>query len=364
MVGTAKNGKIELWRFLFCIIIMMFHIGDSILGLDYRFVGDVSLFSKGYFAVEFFFVVSGFLMASSAYKARDNKKSIGKDTFSFMQRKVMAVLPYHLLVFFVTFVGVCILNEYGIVGSIKRLFESLPNLFLVSRSGLATKDILGVEWYIADMLIVMLILYPICRKYYDAFTKIVAPVSAIMIIGYLIKTTGSLSGSTAWSVIVSKTFLRAFAEISAGAFTFELCRNLQKLNFTKPDKAVLSVLEFISYVAVVGFITLGNISNEFGGHIMIFVCVAVCLSFSNITYGNKLFNNKFVYFLGSLSLPLYLCQGLARRIARSNIIDMGDWERIVLFLVITFAMTFILMPVEKLLRKAITKKMDSLGIMR
>ena len=100
--NSGKNGKIELWRFLFCIIIMTFHIGDDILGLDYRIAGDISLFSKGQFAVEFFFVLSGFLMASSAFKNRNNGIGTGRDTFNFMQRKLMAVLPYHLMIFFIT----------------------------------------------------------------------------------------------------------------------------------------------------------------------------------------------------------------------------------------------------------------------
>lgn len=359
-----KNGKIELMRFLFCIVIMIFHIGDDILGLDYRIVGDISLFSKGYFAVEFFFVVSGFLMASSALRSRSNGVALGKDTFNFMQRKVMAVLPYHLLVFFITLTGICVINDLGVVGFFSRLFQALPNLFFVSRSGLATKDILGVEWYIADMLIAMLILYPVCRKYYDAFTKIIAPISAIMIVGYLIKTTGSLNGSTAWSILVAKTFLRAFSEICAGAFAFELCRNINKLNFTKLDKALLSLLEIVSYCAILGYITLGNISHKYGGHVLIFVCIAVCLSFSKVTFNGKIFNNKFVYFLGSLSLPLYLCQSLARRIAKSDLLEMTELNRILLFFAISFAMTFVLMPVEKWLRKAITGKMKSLGIIK
>ncbi len=360
--NSGKNGKIELWRFLFCIIIMTFHIGDDILGLDYRIAGDISLFSKGQFAVEFFFVLSGFLMASSAFKNRNNGISTGRDAFNFMRKKLMAVLPYHLLVFFITFAAICILGGLSIVESASRLFQALPNFFLISRSGLAVKDVLGVEWYIADMLIAMLILYPICRRYYDVFTKIAAPVGAIMIIGYLIKTTGSLAGSTAWSVLVAKTFLRAFSEICAGAFTFELCRNIKKLNFSKVDKIFLSLLEVASYVVILAFMIFGNISQKYAGHTLIFVCIAICLSFSGLTFGDKFLNNKFIYFLGSLSLPLYLCQSLARRIAKSNLLDISDLGRILVFFVISFAMTFTLMPLEKKLRKAINDKMKGLGI--
>ncbi|MBE6795354.1 MAG: acyltransferase [Ruminococcaceae bacterium] len=357
-----KNGKIEFLRFAFCIVIMMFHIGDDILGLDYRIAGDISFFSKGYFAVEFFFVVSGYLMASSAYKCQQNKLGLGRETFGFMKRKVMAVLPYHLLFYVVTFLTVAVLSEFSVSEAAVRLFKSLPNLLLISRSGLPTKDVMGVEWYIADMLIAMLILYPVCRKYYDRFTKVLAPVAAVMIIGYLIKTTGSLSGSTAWSVIVSKTFLRAFSEICAGAFVFELTRNIRKLRFSKVDKLFLSVLELCSYLLVIAFIVMANIPKRFAGHVLIFVCIGVCLSFSGVTYGSKLFNNKLFYFLGSLSLPLYLAQSFARRIASKALGEMDDWNKIAVFFALCFVAVAILYPVEKLLRKAIVRKMDKLGI--
>lgn len=362
IVKSARNGKIEFLRFAFCIVIMLFHIGDTVLGLSYRLAGNISLFSKGYFGVEFFFVVSGYLMAASAFKNQSNVISLGSDTFNFMQRKVMAILPYHLIVFAITFVGVCILEQYSFMDITKRFLSAIPNLLLISRSGLANTDILGVEWYISDMLIAMLVLYPLCRRYYDKFTKIVAPVLAVMIVGYLIKTTGTLSGSTAWSGLVAKTFLRAVSELCAGVFVFELCRNIKKLNFTKTDRAILTVVELCSYIAVGLFMLMANIQGKFGGQFLIFTCVGVCLSFSGVTYGDSLFNNSFVYFLGSLSLPLYLCHSLTRRIAANCLGDMRSFYKIIVFFVLSFAMAFVLIPVEKGFRKIINKKMNRLGI--
>lgn len=281
MSKTVRNVKIEFLRFAFAVIIMLFHMYESLLPIDHKVWGKFTFFANGWFGVEFFFVVSGFLMASTAFKKKNDDAPIGKATFSFMWKKLMAVLPYHLIVFSVSFITICIMNVDDFDSFINLFIKGIPNVFLIQRSGLVNKDILGVEWYISEMLFAMLILYPVCRKYYDRFTKTIAPVLALLILGCLIKTTGSLGDSKDWSVLVSKTLLRAVAEICAGAFTFEVCRNIKRLNFTKLDKTFLSCLEVFSYAIIILFIVY-DFPGSFAGTIIIFVCIAVCLSFSRL----------------------------------------------------------------------------------
>ncbi len=334
---------------------------ESLLPTDHRIYGKFTFFANGWFGVEFFFVVSGFLMAATALKKQSDNAPIGKVTFNFMGKKLMAVLPYHLIVFTVSFIVVCILNKVDTSDFVHLFIKSTPNFLLIQRSGLVEKDILGVEWYISEMLFAMLVLYPICHKYYDRFTKTIAPVLSLVIIGYLIKTTDSLGGSTAWSVLVSKTLLRAIAEICAGVFAFEVCRNLKKLNFTKFDKTILSGLELFSYAMILLFIVY-DFPGSYAGTIFIFVCIAVCLSFSGITFGNNLFNNKFVYYLGSLSLPLYLCQSVMRIFAKFLFREYLDFiSTVFVFFVVTFAYAIVVSFVEKPLKNAITQKIAKLS---
>lgn len=72
-----RSGKIEFNRFLFCILVLIFHLNLYYLGIE-NFSVDNLEFTKaahGAMGVEFFFLVSGFLMAKKAYK---NKSNIGK----------------------------------------------------------------------------------------------------------------------------------------------------------------------------------------------------------------------------------------------------------------------------------------------
>lgn len=312
---TNKNGKIEFARFAFSVIVMLFHIYQSIGFKKYDYFGQLTFFKNGWFSVEFFFVVSGFLMAASAFKNQNSGNEISKETFTFMRKKILAILPYHLIVFTVSFIYLAFARRVDFYGFIKMFIEAIPNFLLIQRSGLTNRDVLGLEWYISDMLIAMFILYPFCKKYYERFSKTVAPVLSLLIAGYLIRTTGALNGTLDWSVIVSKTLLRAIAEICAGVFIFEVCRNLKTLNFSKKDKVALTILEVFAYIVVLGYI-IGNFPAKYSGTVLIFVCIGVCLSFSDVTYGAKLFNNKIVYYLGSLSLPLYLCHSIVRVFGR------------------------------------------------
>lgn len=355
-----KNGKIEFVRFIFSLEIMFFHIFDLLLPKDFKILDHITPFSGGWFGVEFFFVVSGYLMASTALKNQSKKETAGKSTFEFMKRKLLSVLPYHLIIFTVSLIFLLVVNYEDVNSFLNMIVKVIPNFLFIQRSGLEVKDVLGVEWYISEMLFAMLILYPICKKYYDRFTRTVAPVVSVLIIGYLIKTTGTLGGSTAWSVLVSKTLLRAIAEICAGVFVFEVARNINKLNFSKKDKSLLTLLEIVSYGMIFAFI-IWDFPESFSGTFFIFVCIAVCLSFSNVTYGSTIFNNRVVYFLGALSLPLYLCQSLMRVISVSLFKNGLDfWLAVILFFVSTFVYALLAFALEKKLRKAILNKIEKL----
>ena len=103
--GTGKNGRIELLRFVFALFILFFHIhkrfateaGDA--GLFFRF------FHHGYIGVEFFFLVSGFLLAAAASRQIGKENgSIGAETVRVTFSRIKKVFPYHLFALIVTMV--------------------------------------------------------------------------------------------------------------------------------------------------------------------------------------------------------------------------------------------------------------------
>lgn len=91
MVYSKKNGTIELLRFIFCMDILLFHIEKYIFGEPSLKNGiHVAFFPHGAIGVEFFFLLSGCLMAKSIFeiKSRDKNGSLVKNTLTFMKKNI------------------------------------------------------------------------------------------------------------------------------------------------------------------------------------------------------------------------------------------------------------------------------------
>lgn len=313
---NQKNGKIELLRFIFCIAIILFHLNLTYFDLEYQFGNYISFFKHGRIGVEFFFIVTGYLFAYSVFKKRDTKTPLGKDTIQFVFHKWFAVFPYHVIAFFITFIVIVVVNRMNFVESIVRFIDGLPNFFLIQKTGIYTDNIIGVEWYVSVMILSLFILYPFAKRNYDVFTRIIAPLLGIFLVGYLCHEYGYLANTSTWDVFTAKVQLRGIAEICLGAFIFEVSRFIQKLHFSKIQKGILSFVEYGCYIGVL-FFSCSVTDKRYEAYALYALLIAVCLSFSNTTYGNKAFQNKLFMFLGRLSLPIYLSQNAVRLIVET-----------------------------------------------
>ena len=313
-----RNGKIELFRFVFCIAVIFFHLNLTYFDLEYQFGDYISFFKHGRIGVEFFFVVTGYLFAYSVYKRREKAvDSLGKDTIRFVFHKWFSVFPQHVVAFFITFLTIIVVEKLNVIEGIVCLIQGLPNFFLIQKTGIYTKNIIGVEWYVSVMLLSLFILYPFAKKNYDIFVRIVAPLVGIFLVGYLCHEYGHLANISTWGEgIVAKVQLRGIAEICLGAFAFEVSRFIQKFTFSFCQKIMLSIIEWGCYLCVLLF-ACSTMDDKYEAYALYALVVGVCLSFSNLTLGNKYFQNKICFFLGKMSLPIYLAQNAVRLVVEN-----------------------------------------------
>ena len=68
MEKEKRNGTIELLRFIFCMVVLFFHISMDIYGTDWRQISWEGIFRYGALGVEFFLITSGFFLAKSVNK--------------------------------------------------------------------------------------------------------------------------------------------------------------------------------------------------------------------------------------------------------------------------------------------------------
>ena len=112
-----KNGKIEFLRFFFCLVVLLFHCAKYFWG-SVSFTSGIrlSLFSHGAMAVEFFFMLSGLLMAKSVCKRAETPisgEALAREYGSFMRKKYMSVFPVHCIGFVIVFVCSVLQHRYG-----------------------------------------------------------------------------------------------------------------------------------------------------------------------------------------------------------------------------------------------------------
>ncbi len=356
---TKRNGKVEFLRFAFSMCVLLFHLNLDIYNTNLYIGEHLSFFKKGNLGVEFFFLLSGFLLAKSAFKVDNSGKNLGQTTISYLKNKLLALLPFHLIVFPITFIVILIKDQATLIEFFKDLIKIVPSFLCLDKFGFPAKVFMGVEWYIGSMLVSMLIIYPLCKTYKETFTNIIAPVIAIFSLGYLLHEYKSLGTVGTWVGFTFKGEIRALAEISLGTTCFAVSRKLSQLNFTKTDKKLMTAIEFLCFAFCFFFIC-SRISPKYSSVFILAVFLGLALIFSSKTYGTELFNNKFVFYLGKLSLPIYIGQCFIRPLVPLMLPNIGPKPRLIIstFAAVLFGM--LVHELSKPLAKAIDKKIKDL----
>ena len=335
-----RNATIELMRFLFASSVVLFHIAGTLW--DRKLIlfdsGDLrlTLFRNGYIGVEFFFLVSGFLMAKSIYR-RQSQERIGKfqpepvgvETIRFLWGKVKSLWPYYL--------PACAIGCLLFLLTKENLHPGwfvpyLPSLFFLQETGLSDASFTGLpSWYISSMLIAMAVLYPLCRKFYFSFTSLFGLMLGILMTGALIQLNGNLAGTGQdWWAITFACNFRALGEIALGTVCYEASRRLSQVSFSTGKRILFSLLQVAGY-GLSFFYACCYTDRRFSGQILLVLAVSITLSFSEVGYFAQRKThakpNRLFLYLGALSLPIYLLQIFFIRLVSTYASDLRPREQ-------------------------------------
>lgn len=367
-----RNGKIELMRFLFCVSIVIYHINKSMWGRKKVLFWRFTPARNGFIGVEFFFVVSGFLLAQTIYRhygcgapsvhrERETVQAqpIADETLHFLWRKIKGLLPYH---FFYSFLMLLLMiPSLDTKLLVKRVISYIPGLFFLYGTGLSSSFFLNIEWYLSCMLIAFAIIYPLCRKYYINFTHLFGPLFALMLLGYLSLNIGSLGGVKLVSGLTRHCTNRALAEITLGTTCFEISRWLKGKTFSTPQRLLFSLTEAGCYFCTFVYIYTNLKNQQYDFYILLLLCVAVTISFSQcgLLGTCTLFENRVCDYLGAISMPIFLFQVIPIYFASVWMTEMAEPKRFGLTLVAVLAgaiLTYHLwLAVERALARRKTK---------
>lgn len=293
---NGYNGEIDVWKFVFAVVIFLFH------GVKYT----MPVFPKGSICVEFFFLVTGYLMAAGVARHPDDSVA------DVLRRKLAVVFCPFVVSFFICFVTVQIVTD-----GFSDLFDVYKKLLLSAREFMLLRTF-GIEggsdynapgWYISSMMLGLVAVYPLFRRFRDGFALVAAPVIAMVCYGVLFNDFNKLTVFRQWWFITTAGTLRAVAGICLGTFIHALVSRRGTACRKGCGLAVDLILEVAAAYAIFHFMS-GFLDDEYSEQqsfaILLMFVLLVYIVFSGRTGIAKLLPRSVASFLGRLSLYLYL----------------------------------------------------------
>lgn len=311
---SKRNGEIDILRFLFAISILIFHFND---------LYDYGVFFNGNICVEFFFILSGFLMAKQTEKYRSQRlggNDVANVTWMLTLKKIFPIYAYYFsAVVLQIIIRFIIVNGMNFTEVFNGLLKSIPTFTLSFMGLLRDSDVsfyVGNTWYLSALLIASLLLYPLLIKFHDFTVKIICPILALFLIGYIFVMYGTMTVWKGWADFCFRGILRAVGEMSLGVFLVPLSEAFcEKLSWLiESEKVVAKLLLTAVKIFIFAIPVIYASGEEFGGdfsiHAMLFIAFGIMLSFSNFGYCIK--DSKFSRYLGKISLPIFIYHGFIR----------------------------------------------------
>ena len=263
-------------------------------------------YPHGSIYVEFFFIVSGFLMALSASKKpQGDPRTLGSETVSYVFRSIKRLIPY-VIFGWVTM----LISDIAYFGADKVFtaenFLKVPfSMLFLHVSGIPMQDVIETDWYLSAMFMSMAVLYPILRRWGNIFTKVAAPLIAVSLYACMINRDGYIVGYLGWYGIFCKGFFRGIAGMSLGCSAFAVSRWLRSKFLYRGMETLLSI---VSTGCMLGsaVIMYCEIDGQYQGTVVLMFYIAVAIIASRRANINAVFQNRFSLKLGKLSMAIFL----------------------------------------------------------
>lgn len=343
--SARRVGEIELFRFIFSVAILLRHA-------EYLF-GENLVFAKAAFGVEFFFLVSGYLMMASIDRVRlsqGNTCPPPVDTWHYLCKKVSSLYLEVFLSYVIGFLAICLLQSLNFMQAMRKLSNAAFELLLIGYFGLGGNSVNVPIWYVQSMLMCMAILYPLNRKYPDAMKYIVMPLTALFILGYLCQTCKTLRDPSIWLGVTYKGNLRAMAELCLGAQCYYITQKFSKIPLKKFAKILLTGVKWACWIGLLVYMWDGKTKYDFS--MLVVFLVAIILAFSRQCVDTEVYDTPKIFWLGKFSLCVYLAHMPFATSLATFLPENMRWRYMLLiYVVCSLTLALVVMWLSRLIRR-------------
>lgn len=323
-----RSYSVEVWRFVFATSIVIYH---SYYFFDKMDITRINV--GGRFGVEFFFILSGLLLARKAYDLRETQFQ-WREAANLMLSKLKTIYPYLLVS---TAIGILVsFYATGLNGAPIKLLLLIPELLFLSQTGIPTWTPSVVTWYLSSLMICTAIIYPLLRRNYSFFAQYAFPLLSVFLYGHIVNTIG-LTKPSAWNGFFKNGLLRGMAGMMLGAFCFYLISQLNKIQLKNWVVRLMQLSEITIILSVLIWFA-SKKSVRVDTVFVLLTAVALVFAFNSQRIALTKFPKKLANLLGSFSLSLYLAHGIWPRIMLAifpRSLNLGAKEYLALYFLIS-----------------------------
>lgn len=209
--APKRNYVLELWRFIFCIMVLGFHFFSKI---------DSRLFHAGYLGVEFFFLVSGYFIGSFYFRQLEDKdfrnrlKSVGHYIISRFKR----LYPLYFAALIIMLIIKLLTGQLTFSMLPSTLKDCYAEFFMLQWTPLGNEVLISADWYVPAVFfggIFFIILLSLTGR---VGGYLLAPAISFFLYRYYFLLIGKID-----IIIYHHCILRGIAGLGLGIFIYFIC---------------------------------------------------------------------------------------------------------------------------------------------
>jgi len=292
---NRKSGKIEFLRFLFAICIMLFHYPTFF-----------KITEKAQIGVEFFYIIMGVFLGKKITLVPHREEDIAKSTITYIMAKAKSFYVYFIPAFILKTIITVLSDNLGLFSVLDRLIISLPQLLFLNSFGFHPDTYAGAiyvpaSWFLSSALIGLAIIYPIAKQYWKSFVRLIAPLLICFSTAYLYINFGTIFVHYNFVNGINVALLRTIMDLSIGCICYEISQEIKEK--ASKYKTIDSIECFLYIIVFASIFTTSPSTVE----IPVLICLSVAITLTISKMEKKSFFDRTIfYFLGKVSVPLYL----------------------------------------------------------
>lgn len=203
---SSRDYTVELWRFIFCIVVLGFHF---FIKTKYSF------FRAGYLGVEFFFVLSGYGIYS--YYIKQMKGKAFPDRLyqygRYIGMRLIRLYPLYLVSLLCMLVFRAVSGGWNFAKIVSYMKMGWAEFFMLQCGPLGNAVLISAHWYVAAFFWGSVILLLVLMLTGRVGGYVICPVASILIYRYYFQLIGKIDVIYSYHAVI-----RAVAGLALGIF--------------------------------------------------------------------------------------------------------------------------------------------------